>query len=78
MPIDPRDINRTFENIIRVNSQSGKGGVAFIIEEFLNEKLSKETSIKFGKIVKKQSDTLQRELNKDEIISLYKESKNTF
>ncbi|WP_417327588.1 2-isopropylmalate synthase [Halarcobacter sp.] len=78
LPIDPRDINRTFENIIRVNSQSGKGGVAFIIEEFLNEKLNKETSIKFGKIVKKQSDTLQRELNKEEIISLYKESKNTF
>ena len=75
LPIDPRDINRTFENIIRVNSQSGKGGVAFIIEEFFNENLSKETSIKFGKIVKKQSDTLQRELYKEEIITLYKEEK---
>ncbi|WP_320033493.1 2-isopropylmalate synthase [Halarcobacter sp.] len=70
--IDPKDINRGYEDVIRVNSQSGKGGVKFIIEEFFSTKLSNEESIKFGQIIKLLSDKLQRELTKDEIISAYK------
>lgn len=71
LPIDPKDIKRGYEKVIRVNSQSGKGGVAFIISEFLGKELSKEESIAFGYKVKQKSDELQRELSKEEIIQLY-------
>lgn len=75
LPIDPKDIKRGYEKVIRVNSQSGKGGVAFIISEFLGEVLSKEASIVFGHRVKQKSDELQRELTKEEIIHLYQSKK---
>ncbi|WP_418185986.1 2-isopropylmalate synthase [Aliarcobacter vitoriensis] len=71
LPIDPKDINRGYENVIRVNSQSGKGGASFIISEFFGVNLSKDEAIKFGDIIKKESDKLQRELKKEEIINLY-------
>ena len=73
LTIDPKDINRGYEDVIRINSQSGKGGVSFIISEFFNKKLSNEESKEFGIMVKKQSDKVQRELSKEEIIKLYKE-----
>ena len=75
LPIDPKDIKRGYENVIRVNSQSGKGGISFIISEFFGDNLDKKTSIEFGLLIKKQSDKVQRELNKEEIIELYKEFK---
>ncbi|RXJ60750.1 2-isopropylmalate synthase [Candidatus Marinarcus aquaticus] len=74
LPIDPKDIKRGYEKVIRVNSQSGKGGVAFIISEFLGEELSKEEAIAFGHMVKQKSDEVQRELSKEEIIALYQNS----
>lgn len=74
LPIDPKDIKRGYEKVIRVNSQSGKGGVAFIISEFLGEMLSKEEAIAFGHMVKQKSDEVQRELSKEEIIALYQNS----
>lgn len=74
LPIDPKDIKRGYEKVIRVNSQSGKGGVAFIISEFLDEMLSKEEAIAFGHLVKQKSDEVQRELSKEEIIALYQNS----
>jgi 2-isopropylmalate synthase len=58
-----------------VNSQSGKGGVAFIISEFFGDNLDKEEAKEFGLLVKKESDKVQRELNKEEIIELYKGNK---
>jgi 2-isopropylmalate synthase len=71
LPIDPKDIKRGYEKVIRVNSQSGKGGASFIISEFLGVNMSKEEAIKFGDIIKEESDKLKRELKKDEIIKLY-------
>ncbi|QKF81551.1 2-isopropylmalate synthase [Halarcobacter ebronensis] len=75
LPIDPKDIKRGYEDVIRINSQSGKGGVSFIISEFFKEKLTKDEAIKFGILVKEESDKLQRELSKEEIIGLYKRNK---
>jgi len=72
LPIDPKDIKRGYEKVVRINSQSGKGGASFIISEFLGENLSKNEAIEFGKIVKKISDKKGQELSKDEIIELYK------
>lgn len=75
LPIDPKDIKRGYENVIRVNSQSGKGGISFIISEFFGVNMSKDEAIKFGQIIKDESDKLKRELEKDEIINLYKSDK---
>ncbi|MGA1933367.1 2-isopropylmalate synthase [Arcobacter sp. YIC-464] len=72
LPIDPKDIKRGYENVIRVNSQSGKGGISFILSEFLGVNLNKNEAIEFGLIVKNESDKLKRELEKEEIIQLYK------
>ena len=72
LPIDPKDIKRGYEKVIRVNSQSGKGGASFIISEFLGVNMSKDEAIKFGFFIKEESDRLKRELKKDEIIELYK------
>jgi 2-isopropylmalate synthase len=72
LPIDPKDIKRGYEDVIRVNSQSGKGGVAFIISEFFGDDLDKQQAKEFGLLVKKESDKVQRELSKEEIIGLYK------
>lgn len=72
LPIDPRDIKRGFEKVVRINSQSGKGGAAFIIKEILGVELSKEESIGFGKIVKKVSDKEGRELKSWEIAEIYR------
>lgn len=72
LPMDPKDIKRDYEKVIRINSQSGKGGVSFIISEFLGINMSKEQAIAFGKIVNDISDKKGVELTKDEIITIYK------
>lgn len=72
LPIDPKDIKRGYEKVIRVNSQSGKGGASFIISEFLGVNMNKDEAIKFGLVIKDESDKLKRELEKEEIIELYK------
>ena len=72
LPIDPKDIKRGYENIIRVNSQSGKGGVSFIISEFFEVTMPKSEEIEFGKVIKIASDDKKQELSKEEIIELYK------
>lgn len=78
LPIDPKDINRDYGKVIRVNSQSGKGGISFIVSEFFGEELTKIQAIEFGQIVKVQSDELKRELSQEEIINLYKEFKEFY
>jgi len=75
LPIDPKDINRNYDKVVRINSQSGKGGAAFIIAEFFGEDLTKQKAHQFGKIVKKASDKKGKELTKEEIINLYTQTK---
>ncbi len=72
LPIDPKDIKRGYEKVVRINSQSGKGGAAFIIEEYLGAKMSKEEQACFGKIIKAKSDEKSKELTAEEIIDIYK------
>ena len=71
LPLDPQDIGRTYEAIIRVNSQSGKGGVAWIIQRYLQLDLPRGLQIAFSRIVQKQADTLGRELLPTEIKVLF-------
>lgn len=74
LPIDPTDIGRHYEAIIRINSQSGKGGVAFIMEHEFGYRLPKAMHPEFGKMIKQKSDFLGKELSPDEIMEVFKEN----
>ncbi|EOA85509.1 2-isopropylmalate synthase (Alpha-isopropylmalate synthase) (Alpha-IPM synthetase) [Exserohilum turcicum] len=74
LPLDPQDIGRTYEAIIRVNSQSGKGGIAWIIQRQLELDLPRGLQIAFSKIVQKETDMLGRELLPTEITVLFEEA----
>ncbi len=67
LPIDPKDIGRTYEAIIRINSQSGKGGVAYILSREYGFEIPKNMQPEIGLIINKISDNLGRELNPKEI-----------
>ncbi len=71
LPLDPRDIGRTYEAIIRVNSQSGKGGVAWVIQRSLELDLPRGLQVAFSKIVQKEADDFGRELLPREIQILF-------
>ncbi len=74
LPLDPRDIGRTYEAIIRVNSQSGKGGLAYIIEKSLGLRLPRGLQVAFSKIFKKEADALGQELKESATVKLFKEA----
>ena len=71
LPIDPADVGRTYESIIRINSQSGKGGVAYILEKNYGYQLPKTMHPEIGKIVQAQTDVEGRELSADEIYTTF-------
>lgn len=71
LPIDPEDIGRSYEAIIRINSQSGKGGVAFIMSRNFGIELPKKMHPEFGAAVNILADKLGRELLPDEIFKLF-------
>src|SRR5881227_89280 len=62
LPIDPKDIGRSYEAIIRINSQSGKGGVAYLLESQFGIALPKEMQREFGPIANDEVDRLGREV----------------
>jgi len=74
LPLDPQDIGRTYEAIIRVNSQSGKGGAAFIVHSKLQLDLPRGLQVAFSKIVQQRAEELGRELKPEEITNLFKKS----
>ena len=56
LPIDPRDVGRTYEAVIRVNSQSGKGGVAYIMKSEHQLELPRRLQIEFSEVVQQHTD----------------------
>jgi 2-isopropylmalate synthase len=62
LPIDPKDIGRSYEPIIRVNSQSGKGGIAFLMESDYGVQLPRNLSIEFSQIIQQLSDSSGKEV----------------
>ncbi|MCF6340959.1 MAG: 2-isopropylmalate synthase [Sulfurimonas sp.] len=74
LPIDPEDVGRTYESIIRINSQSGKGGVAFILEKRFGYSLPKAMHPEIGKLVQTLSETKGQELCANEILEVFKEN----
>ncbi|GAA0732416.1 2-isopropylmalate synthase [Sphingomonas sp. ABOLD] len=67
LPIDPKDLGRDYEAVIRVNSQSGKGGVAWVLEQDKGLKLPKRMQAEFSKHVQALADETSRELNAADI-----------
>lgn len=71
LPIDPKDVGRSYDPIIRINSQSGKGGVAYILEQYYGLFLPKGVQQAFSVIVTKLSDQRQSDLQPEEIHQLF-------
>ncbi len=72
LPIDPHDIGREYEGIVRINSQSGKGGAAFILEQDYGIMMPKAMHPVFGALIKEAADEAQRELKPGEIYHIFK------
>ena len=71
LPIDPRDLGRTYESVIRVNSQSGKGGVAYLLEQEYGLTLPRRLQIEFSPHVQAVTDASGKEVSAAEIWSLF-------
>jgi len=71
LPIDPKDVGRTYEAIIRVNSQSGKGGVAYVMKAEHGLDLPRRTQIEFSKLVQHLAESEGGEVMPDEIWSAF-------
>ena len=71
LPIDPADVGREYEPIIRINSQSGKGGAAYIMEHDFGYDLPRAMHAEFGAMVQKESDRVGRELQPEQIFALF-------
>ena len=75
LPIDPTDIGRSYDaDVIRINSQSGKGGVGYVLETHYDLILPKKMREAMGYAAKELSDHLHKELKPDEIFSLFKQT----
>jgi 2-isopropylmalate synthase len=71
LPIDPTDLGREYREVIRVNSQSGKGGVAYLLETEFGIQLPKEMQRDFGPIANEQVDRLSREVSGAELKEMF-------
>jgi 2-isopropylmalate synthase len=71
LPINPADINRQYEPIIRINSQSGKGGAAYVLEQAKGYRMPKAMQPEFGDVVKAAADAYGDELDEQQIVDLF-------
>lgn len=72
LPIDPKDIGREYEPIVRINSQSGKGGVAFVMDTYFGFKLPKAMHKEFANVIQAISEK-QGEVSPDEIMAAFRD-----
>ncbi len=73
LPIDPKDLGRDYQAVIRVNSQSGKGGVAFVLERDYGLSLPRWMQLELAQIVQQESETSSHEVNSATIHRLFRE-----
>jgi len=71
LPIDPKDVGRSYEAVIRVNSQSGKGGVAYLLKADHNLDLPRKLQIEFSGVVQGKTDTEGGEVSSDQIWAIF-------
>lgn len=71
LPIDPMHIGRSYQDVVRINSQSGKGGVAYILQRNYGFNLPRWMQIDFSRVVQQQAENAARELQNDEILQTF-------
>ncbi len=71
LPIDPRDVGRTYEAVIRVNSQSGKGGVAYLMKSEHHLDLPRRLQIEFSQVVQRRTDTAGGEISAEQLWQVF-------
>ena len=71
LPIDPKDVGRTYEAVIRVNSQSGKGGVAYLMKNEYNLELPRRLQIEFSQVVQRHTDDAGGEVSPQELWEIF-------
>ncbi|MGB2767402.1 MAG: 2-isopropylmalate synthase, partial [Propionicimonas sp.] len=71
LPIDPHDVGRTYEAVIRVNSQSGKGGMAYIMKSEHKLDLPRRLQMEFSRVVQKRTDSEGGEVSGDEMFRIF-------
>ncbi|MBU4611082.1 2-isopropylmalate synthase [Achromobacter sp. GG226] len=71
LPIDPKDLGRTYDSIVRVNSQSGKGGIAFLLQRDHGIVMPRRMQVEFSAIVQAVADASETELTSDEIWAVF-------
>ena len=74
LPIDPEDVGRAYEAVIRVNSQSGKGGIAYLLETDYGITMPRRLQIEFSNIVQAQADDTGKELSSADIYDTFKKT----
>jgi len=74
LPLDPADLGRSYDAVVRVNSQSGKGGVSFLLQQQAGFELPRRLQIEFSKIVQQVSDQTSKEINGAAICRLFDEA----
>ena len=71
LPIDPKDLGRSYEAVIRVNSQSGKGGIAYLLESEFGLELPRRLQIEFSQVVQAVMDETGKELTAHDLMALF-------
>ena len=71
LPIDPHDVGRSYEAVVRVNSQSGKGGVAYLMSTSHNLELPRRLQVEFSRIVQRHTDEFGGEIDGDTLWSIF-------
>ena len=73
LPLDPADVGRTYESVIRVNSQSGKGGIAFLLERDYGLVLPRRLQIEFSRVVQQAMDASGQEMASEDLWMLFEQ-----
>jgi 2-isopropylmalate synthase len=73
LPLDPADLGRAYEPVVRINSQSGKGGAAFVMDKSFGYRLPKPMHPEFGAAVKAYCDRTGREITPEEVLEIFRE-----
>jgi 2-isopropylmalate synthase len=77
LPIDPKDLGRSYEAVIRVNSQSGKGGIAYLLESEFGLELPRRLQIEFSQVVQSVMDASGKELSSQDLMTLFEQTYGT-
>ncbi len=72
LPIDPQDLGRSYEAVIRINSQSGKGGIAYVLENEFGLKIPRRLQMEFSKLVQHAADETGKEMSPSSIYESFK------